>query len=436
MRELLPTIAAAVTPLILLAILLVGPTLGLVEWQPSILWKTEFGTPCGTPCTHIENVVIALAADKTGLYASGYLGGAASPPVATTSTYSFLNRYDLKGGQAWSKNLGSLVIEGISAGADGVYVAARNGSSSLAQKYDLNGNKIWSSQLGSVSVFTLPISAGRVGVYITGLGPLPSNQTYPVIVQGYDLSGNLVWTNSPANVYGFPSVYADSSGVYVTGSNFLGKLDTHAFVSKYDSNGALQWNRHFDEPGFTCWCAPTGISGDSSGVYVLGSTENAFPGKSLGGYIDSFVRKYDSNGNVIWTIQFLAPNLLSTGSYQITANSSGVYLVVTGNIMRYDSNGNRVWSLSMQPKAIAVGQEGLYVGGSLNGYNAFVASVSESSSLILFGVDPPFSFVIAALLVSAVLSSVLWLGKGWRKKPRPLQRSPPPATIPRKGLET
>src|SRR5207249_10031171 len=107
-----------------------------------------------------------------------------------------------------------------------------------------------------------------------------------------------------------------------------------------------------------------------------------------------------------------------------------------GSVIRDDGRGDRVWCLSMPAKAIAVGREVLYVGGSLNGYNGFVASVSESSSLILFGVGPPFSFVIAALLVSAVLSSVLWLGKGWRKKPRPLQRSPPPATIPRKGLET
>src|SRR5207249_9020803 len=107
MRELLPTIAAAVTPLILLAILLVGPTLGLVKWQPSLLWKTEFGTPCGTPCTHIENAVTAFSADKTGLYAAGYVGGTASPPVPADSNYSFLKRYDFNGGQVWSQKLGS-----------------------------------------------------------------------------------------------------------------------------------------------------------------------------------------------------------------------------------------------------------------------------------------------------------------------------------------
>src|SRR5437867_7545658 len=70
MRELVPSIAAALTPLILLVILLVGPTLGLVKWQPSLLWHTEFGA-----VGHgITSKVTAISVDKTGLYTAGYLG--------------------------------------------------------------------------------------------------------------------------------------------------------------------------------------------------------------------------------------------------------------------------------------------------------------------------------------------------------------------------
>src|SRR5438093_663599 len=96
MRELVPSIAAALTPLILLVILLVGPTLGLVKWQPSLLWHTEFGA-----VGHgITSKVTAISVDKTGLYTAGYLGTYSN--VTGPSSYSFLNKFDFSGTQVWS----------------------------------------------------------------------------------------------------------------------------------------------------------------------------------------------------------------------------------------------------------------------------------------------------------------------------------------------
>ena len=39
-------------------------------------------------------------------------------------------------------------------------------------------------------------------------------------------------------------------------------------------------------------------------VYVAGLTEGALPGQTAAGGADSFVRRYDANGNEAWTRQF------------------------------------------------------------------------------------------------------------------------------------
>jgi hypothetical protein len=280
-----------------------------------------------------------------------------------------------------------------------------------------------------------PISVGGTGVYVTGFGPQNPNSTTPLFVRAYDFKGNSVWTNVLANVnYGGASrIYADSSGVYVTESDGVNSVDSHAFVSRYDINGALQWTRQFDEPGFTCWCGTDGISGDASGIYVLGSTRNAFPGQSLIGHTDTFVRKYDSKGNALWTIEFLAPYSTGASDEHISANSSGIFLLVFGSMLRYDGSGNRVWSIPLHQTtgALSVGESNVYVGGPWGfdpGRKAFAEAYSLSSSLVLFGANPPLSFVIAVLLVGAGVLSVLWIRKGWRKT-APRTATKFPATI-------
>ena len=50
-----------------------------------------------------------------------------------------------------------------------------------------------------------------------------------------------------------------------------------------------------------------GITVDSSGVYVAGGTDGALPGQTSLGGTDAFVRKYDHQGNELWTQQFGSP---------------------------------------------------------------------------------------------------------------------------------
>ena len=41
-----------------------------------------------------------------------------------------------------------------------------------------------------------------------------------------------------------------------------------------------------------------GVSVNSSGIYVVGSTDGALPGETNAGERDAFVRKYGSQGNI------------------------------------------------------------------------------------------------------------------------------------------
>ncbi|HLF85583.1 MAG TPA: hypothetical protein VI584_00715, partial [Nitrospiria bacterium] len=57
----------------------------------------------------------------------------------------------------------------------------------------------------------------------------------------------------------------------------------------------IQWTRQFGDSVST---HASGVSVDASGVYVAGDTQGTLPGQtSSGGIDDTFVRKYDLDGN-------------------------------------------------------------------------------------------------------------------------------------------
>ncbi len=107
-----------------------------------------------------------------------------------------------------------------------------------------------------------------------------------------------------------------------------------------------------------------------------------------------------------------------------------VYLLVTTYgahefVMKYDSNGKYVWYAALEeavgnypPATISATPSIVYVGGATRDFEASMTGLGETSSLILFGVNPPFSFLLAGLLATSVIVSILWLRRNWRKKVR------------------
>jgi hypothetical protein len=186
-----------------------------------------------------------------------------------------------------------------------------------------------------------------------------------------------------------------------------------------------------------------GIVGDGNALYVFGRVQAAslIPP-------DGFLTKYDVNGNQLWTTKFTPPAgpsaLPGVREVRGSADSSGVYLAETtgdgrGIVMRYDSDGGRDWSLQLpwttglasSPSpgdAITTQQTSVYVGGDLSnnvpistGFSntAFISAISKSSSLVFFGVNPPFSFGLLGLLITAAVVSIVWFRKRLKSKIRP-----------------
>jgi hypothetical protein len=110
------------------------------------------------------------------------------------------------------------------------------------------------------------------------------------------------------------AVGVHDTGVYVFGAVsaalpgqvFAGGPDD-VYLRKYDFDGNEIWTRQFGTSGDDFPMAGP-VPTDDTGVYVAGwvggLTSGALPGETSAGGYDVFVRKYDHEGSVVWTDQF------------------------------------------------------------------------------------------------------------------------------------
>jgi hypothetical protein len=395
----LPVLLVGITPLLVFTIILLGIVAGPIRWEPPTFWSTEFGTSG----PNIENRVSFVSADTGGVYAAGYVGLSSLIGVNATPSQLFVSRYDLSHQLLWSQPLGNPkgpTIMQIAGGTDGVYVVGYSNSNGFVQKYGLQGNLAWAINLTSpMSNFSngYAVSVGTAGVYVVTANRF-TNSSISVVLKEFDLGGRAVWTQ-PIDVSP-DSLDAGANGLYVSGFALNG---SSSFVRRYDFNGALVWNRQL-----SCTCWAFGVSTDASGVYVAGRLQNL---------LDAFVAKYDWDGNQLWIREFRPPDR-GVKDISMSVNPSGIYLAMITTVgdylEKYDGNGNSVWLLQIPsaPYSISVSSGSVYVGGEDYGNaNAVLSEYAQSSSLIFFGLNPPFSFLAVSLLTAAATISILWLRK-------------------------
>ncbi len=378
------------------------------------LWTRQFGTSSSERAT-------GISVDGSGVYVAGWTLD--TLPGQTSAGYwdAFVRKYDSNGSEVWTRQFGasesfdSVRANGISVDASGVYVAgdttgtvpsarggpqtSAGGDDAFVRKYDSSGREVWTSQFGSSARDVANgVSVDASGVYVVGqtYGDLAGQTSVGAIdafVRKYDSSGMEVWTRqfgSPKPSSNIAQAVDAGGNVYVAGHTWgalpgqtsAGERDV--FVRKYDSSGTELWTRQY---GTSSRDVASGISVDASGyVYVAGETGGTLPGQtSAGGTTDTFVRKYDSNGNELWTRQF------GTSGYDqargISVDTSGRVYVVgsTGGtlpgqtssgafVRKYDSNGTEVWTRQFGtpvygawPFGISVDVSGVYVAGETYG---------------------------------------------------------------------
>ncbi len=406
----LPVILAGLTPILLLAFLASGIGFGLVAWQPPKLWTSTFGAPTGG-----DNAAAGVSADPSGVYLVGYTNYSG---IGWPGGTLVLTKYDPSGGLLWTHNIGnsSADVLAISVGPNGLYLTGGNSSlRNFLQKFDLSGNRLWTRN----STDGQGVMATSTALYLGGESK----------VSRYDLDGNLVWTSQLLNATGrVLSVFADSSGVYATGS-VGGALPTQtqigggdAFLVKYNLNGSLAWARQF---GTEFVDEGDSVSNDGSGIFVSGNTT------PLGGLPGvGWLRKYDFNGNLDWLVGIDSPDGSGMGDSSVATDSSGIYVsIVTTSqreyLMKYDPQGGQVWSFQLsRPRDIygvgtayrvATTPGAIYLAGSLaratglSRSTGFVSRISSSASLVLFGLNPPLSFItLGGLIAGSVISLVMF----------------------------
>jgi uncharacterized protein (TIGR03437 family) len=299
------------------------------------LWTRQFGTSGN------DETARAAASDGVKVYVAGYTNGVfpgqTAPIGGQFSKSSFLRKYDVNGTEQWTRQYSSesgttntSIATGVVADASGVYVAgyggvlpggtAAGGFDLYVRKYDHDGNVVWTRQFGSNgSDVGQSAALDATGIYFVGhAGTALPGQTsaggIDAFVRKYNLDGGDAWTRQfgTANEDRAQGVAVSDTAVYVGGTVLFGaalpgqtSFGAHdAFIRKYDANGAEQWTRQFgttaNDQGFS-------VAADASGVYVSGTTDGAFPGNSQLGVGDAFIRKYDVNGNELWTRQFGTP---------------------------------------------------------------------------------------------------------------------------------
>lgn len=142
-------------------------------------------------------------------------------------------------------------------------------------------------------------------------------------------TANVLLTNPPIAV-GTATHYAstmDANGVSYTaggiaGGNFSGQTRVgfdDSFVIKHDSDGSVAFLRQYGVGGDDYVFA---IAVDGSGnSYAVGRADGAFPGETITGPYDAYVRKFSSSGTALWTHNFGLP--VRDRAYAVAVDTSG-----------------------------------------------------------------------------------------------------------------
>jgi hypothetical protein len=270
---------------------------------------------------HAFDQAIAMAVDGKGnTFVTGQT--CVANPCSTASQESLTIAYDSKGNVKWRAFLGQAAI-GLDIAVDSggnVYVLSALGSEMATAKYSPTGVRQWINFINSTSTLPGPTStsyrpvklavspAGNVYVAITKVDQIPNpapgsgpGTTVNTIAVKYDTSGKQVWTKeappTPDQYNSAVSVRLDAGeNVYVLVFSLSNSQVHDSFIAKYDSNGNLL-NTYGSSQLGTIAAFRVDASGNS---YVAGGGSPQPPN----GKEDRIVAKFSPTGVLDWLHDF------------------------------------------------------------------------------------------------------------------------------------
>lgn len=251
---------------------------------------------------------------------------------------------------------GDVVVAGTTQGNLGGAPPTLSGA--FLRKYDASGATLWTNQ------FAGPSSEFISGLHIYDSGDImtagsvetttisPPSVTKDIYLRRVGSNGAVQWTNK-AEVAGYE--HATNLAVAGSGDLFVSSYDNItplareiASLRKFDSNGALVWTRSHSTP--TGLVLGLGVGADAVGnSYLLGQTTLAQPleGSPNGG--GAFISKYNSAGVIQWTRQYGNPD--SSAWDMAVDNANNLYVTGydgefnSGFLKKLDDTGAVIWSI-------------------------------------------------------------------------------------------
>ncbi|WP_108927730.1 SBBP repeat-containing protein [Leptospira johnsonii] len=376
---------------------------------PSKPWPKFFGVFGSTTWG------FAAGSDPQGnILATGFTEGNLGGQPLLGQMDSFVTKYDEEGTRLWTRHFGGgpknfskgstfgLAItsdpEGNIFNTGMTVVDTIDGQNKIGYqdaylvKYDKDGNKKWTRMIGggSNTDFHFGTSTGRGissdqfgNIYVVGTTNADTffGETNPggnncYFMVKYDPDGNQIWARMSrnSNPDNHESVAGDltvdpNGEIYFVGAaqggfddqTMIGVED--ALLIKYDSNGDKLWARLLGVPDQISLAADVALDPDQN-IYIVGNTSGELDDQTPIGTTDTFIAKYNKDGDKLWTRLFGNPDFSSffraeTQGFGISVDPSG-NSYITGTITatkilfynaiessflaKYDTNGNLVWS--------------------------------------------------------------------------------------------
>jgi hypothetical protein len=301
-----------------------------------------------------------ITVHRSAVYVAGDTDNAPAGRQGAGAVDGFLAKYDAEGKELWNRRSGQPdydSFQDVAVDDSGIYVAGYSDSvlpehgnaGAFVRKYDSEGIEVWTRQIPSARAFALAVYDSRIYVagQTTGAAPWNPDGGNDAFLQAFSTEGRELWKRQfgTSRLDLAVGVAAAAHGIYVAGdvatARFPGRMAPPAFdgfVHKYDAAGQEQWSRHIRSENSDTDALQNdhalAVATDSAAIYVTGRTTGVFPGQTGYGDSDGFVRKYDADGNTLWTHQFGTAsgdvprdisNDPSTGLL-ITGDTSGAFL--------------------------------------------------------------------------------------------------------------